>query len=239
MRSGGKRSGRSRTGRFGGNAASGPAAGGVARISFVLSLGVASSIFAAGGFARAEIYKYKKPSGAIVYTDNLSQLPPDRREYYFKLKEEREARRRELERRVGKDELVRREAEEKRVEDERQALADRERAERIAAMDAEIQALRKRNRGEHSERATWKRRMQEAETRMRRLLADFQDVSDRYNTIAIKPSFTYLPGEQEELERLRAQMENLERSVDAAIEEVEVTIPETARKNGVPPGWLR
>ena len=61
-----------------------------------------TTLFLLPGLAEAEIYKYTKKDGSVVYTDKLSQLPRERRAYYLRQQKAQEEERRKLEARIGK-----------------------------------------------------------------------------------------------------------------------------------------
>jgi hypothetical protein len=198
-----------------------------------------AGVILCAGEAKADLYKYKKKDGTVVYTDNLGQLPPDRRDFYNKQREEREAKRQQLERELGKDEVARREAEAQKAALARAEMEEQERQQRLAAIDAVLEEIKRKSKDRDASREAWRQRMRAAQEKLQKLLAEFNAASTKYNELAIKPSFTLLPGQSEELETAKKDMERLEQEVDAAIEEVEVTIPEEARKAGIPPGFLR
>lgn len=189
--------------------------------------------------AGAQIYKYKKADGTVVYTDNLGQLPPDRREHYNKLKEEQEQKRRDLERAIGREEMERRDAEAQKAALERASNEERDRAERLRLIDLQLQGMQKRRLERDAARDVWKKKMQDARALLDKRLTEFKTTQERYNTIAMKPSYTLLPGEAEELEKLKGALDRLEKEVDQSIEDVEINIPEAARLAGIPPGYLR
>lgn len=189
--------------------------------------------------ARAELFKYKKANGTVVYTDNLSQLPAERREFYNKQREEREAKKRELESQIGKEEVARREAEAKRVEIGKQEIAETERQSRMVAINAALDEIQKKRAQREASRDVWRQKMVAAREALAKKLAEFQAASDKYNSVAIKPDFSRLPGEGEDMQKAKDDMERLEKEVDALNTQVEETIPDQARKEGVPPGWLR
>jgi hypothetical protein len=189
--------------------------------------------------AAAEVYKYKKPDGTIVYTDNLNQLPADRREHYNKQREEREQKRAELERAIGKEELERRENEAKRVELERAQLAEAERQERMRAIDVVLADIQKRRSAREASREVWRQKMKTAREALEKKLAEFQALSEKANAISIQPDFARLPGQNEDLEKTKEALEKLEKEIDVLVEQVDVIIPDEARKAGIPPGWLR
>lgn len=189
--------------------------------------------------AGAQIYKYKKPDGSVVYTDSLAQLPAERRAFYNRREEEREKKKKELERALGKEEYERQEAERAKKEIEAAKLREEERQARLAAIDEQLLRFRKRKEQREASRAQWKKRLEEATKKRDVLLAEFKEVQAKHDAIAIQPSFTLLPGQNEEREKASKRLAELEPEIDRAIEEVDVVIPDEARKAGVPPGWLR
>ena len=211
--------------RLGGAVLAGP----TALLSTLLSLGV----------AQADTYKYKKGDGSVVYTDNLAELPAERRSYYNQQKAEREARRRELEARVGKDELARQEAETAKAELAKQQLEESVRRERLARIDAQLRERTERRKVTEADKAKWQGRMRGARAKLAQLLTDFGRAKETFESLGTRASHTLLPGQAEELERARAQVAQLETEIDATVLEIEETIPEEARVAGVPPGWIR
>lgn len=200
--------------------------------ALVLALALASP-------ARADVYKYKNKNGVVVFTDKLSDLPPDRREYYNKLREERDAKDREAEQRLTPEQRQAREAERNKEETLRKRAEAEDDARRKVAIEQELMALKSRSQSLEGRRDAWRKRMQEAREKLGKLLDEYKKASEEYEGLAIKPSFTLLPGQADQLEAAKAKMEKLEKDVDAQVEEVEVTIPEEARKAGIPPGYLR
>jgi hypothetical protein len=196
-------------------------------------------LFVLPAVGRAEVYKYKKPNGSVVYTDNLAQLPPDRREFYNKQREEREEKRRQLEKAIGKEELERREAEAKRAEIERAKLDEADRQRRLQAIDQQLKVYQQKDKDKEASKTAWQQRMQQAKQTLDQALADMKQATEEYESIGVKASYTLLPGESEKMEQAKKRMDELERRIDALVLEVEVTIPEEARKAGIPPGWLR
>ncbi|MCB9646400.1 MAG: DUF4124 domain-containing protein [Deltaproteobacteria bacterium] len=211
------------------------------RAAWLLSALVALPVVlvAAPGDAQAQVYKYTKGDGTVIYTDKLSDLPPQRRAHYAKLEEEAAERRRAQENMLGKDEVARREAEaeKKRLADAK--LAAEERAKRMAEIDALLQDIDRRQAERDKKRGYWQERLKKANETLAEKLNEFRKTQEAYNAIAIKPAFTLFPGEAEQMEKLKAALVKLEAEVDAAIQERWVNLPEDARKAGVPPGWLR
>jgi chromosome segregation ATPase len=209
------------------------------RVGPVLALLALPLALAFPGAAWGEIFKYKKADGTVVYTDSLAELPRERREHYNQKIAERELARRELEAAIGKEELARREAEAKRAEAERQAQDEKLRAERLAAFDAQIAAYKKRDQARQEQKKTWQQRLRTATTKLGQLLQEFRQKQERWSELATRASFTLLPGQNEERARLEKELASLEAQIDALIVEIDETIPEEARKAGIPPGWLR
>lgn len=189
--------------------------------------------------ARAELYKYKKADGTVVYTDNLGQLPAERREYYNKQREEREEKRRQLEQQIGKEELARREAEAQQKELERAQLAADERERRMSEISTVLAEIQRKRAAREAGREVWKKKINDARDALAKKVADFQSLSERANSIGIQPDYARLPGQNEELEKMKEELSKLERDIDALVTLIEETIPEQARKEGIPPGWLR
>lgn len=189
--------------------------------------------------ARAELYKYKKSDGTVVYTDNIGQLPAERREYYNKQREEREEKRRQLEQQIGKEELARREAEAQRAELERAQLAAEERERRMTEISTVLAEIQKKRAAREAGREVWKKKINDARDALAKKVTDFQALSERVSAIAIQPDYARFPGQAEDLEKMKEELAKLERDIDALVILVEETIPEQARKEGIPPGWLR
>lgn len=204
------------------------------RFSFAIGL-----LLASAGTAVADLYKYTKPDGTTAYTDQLGELPAERRAYYNKAKAEKEQRRREEESRVGKEELARREAESKKAELQRAQMDESERRQKMAALDAQIAAFQEKRRATEADRTRWQQRMKAAKERLAGLLKEFDQARETYEGLATRASFTLLPGQNEEMEKAKEKMDQLEPAIDAAIAEVEDVIPDEARRAGVPPGWIR
>lgn len=207
------------------------------RCSFEL-LGLVLAVSVTQG-ARADVFKYVKGDGTIVYTDNLSDLPEDRRAMYNRKIAERERAQEELERAVGKEEVERREAEAKRQEIERQVKDEQERKQRIAAFDAQIRNYRAREQAREKGKLQWQTRMKAAKQKLEQQLAEFNQKQEEFASLATRADFTLLPGQVGQRDDLQKKLKVLEQSIDALIVEIDETIPEQARKAGIPPGWLR
>jgi hypothetical protein len=189
--------------------------------------------------ASAQIYKYKKKDGTVVYTDSLAQLPEQRRAHYNKLEQERERQRQEMIQRLGREEYERKEKERQLEKLRLEELDAQERARREAALNAAITELRARKEQRDASESTWRTKASEAKKKVDDLLADFNRTQESYQSLATKASFSLLPGQQQQMVELKEKLDELEKELDAAIEYLEFGLPEEARRAGVPPGWIR
>jgi hypothetical protein len=94
---------------------------------------------------------------------------------------------------------------------------------------------------EAQQKAQWQRRMSDAKQRLAAAEQRYRELEQRrtallgqWGTPAYAP-----PAARIEAERLSGEMQGVQKEIDNARNEVEVVIPEEARKAGVPPGWLR
>ena len=154
-----------------------------------------TTLFLLPGLAEAEIYKYTKKDGSVVYTDKLSQLPRERRAYYLRQQKAQEEERRKLEARIGIAEMQRSELEKKRKALEASQTQAAELAKRRQELTAQINAMDKARSAKLADKATWKKRMKEARAERDALLLAFQKKQKDTTVLAIKPAFTLLPGE--------------------------------------------
>lgn len=203
----------------------------LAAVAFALLVGIPE--------AEAQIYKYTKGDGSVVYTDSLSELPNERRAYYNRRQAELDAQAREEESVLGAEEAERRRLERERAEIAAQEMAEAERQQRMAALDAQLSRYRNQKKADAADEARWKQRMKVARDQLHKMLADFRKKQAEHTNLAMKPDFTRLPGEAQKQEALARELKTLEAAIDQQIELVEVKIPEEARRARVPPGWLR
>ncbi len=189
--------------------------------------------------AEAQIYKYSKGDGTVVYTDNLAELPSERRVYYNERQAELEAKAREEESLLGAEEAERRRLEREKNEVAAAQLEEAERRERMAAIDAQIARYQAKKKRSDLDQKGWQRRMKSARDQLQGLLTKFRQKQAEHSGLATKANFALLPGQAKRQDQLAKELERLEVAIDAQIELVEVTLPEQARREGVPPGWLR
>lgn len=200
---------------------------------------IAGALLMGPADADADIYKYKKPDGTVTYTNSLADLPVERRRYYNQRKQEQEAKRAQLERKIGKDELARREAEAQRERLLRDKAKQAEAQAQLAELDARIAAWKTKSRQRDEVKTKWQNRLAGAKQKLETALAEFKEAEGTYQSIAMKASHTLFPGQAQQRDEALKKMTELEVVIDALIEEIEVTIPDEARKAGIPPGWLR
>lgn len=187
--------------------------------------------------AAAEIFKYVKADGTVVYTDSLAQLPKERRIHYNKLLAERKKAAEKVREEVAEDEEAQRKAEAERAR--LRAEADARNAARLKAIDETIARLRAKSRAREAKKQEWQARISAVEKKLDDKLATFQKVQEEYKGLAIKVEYTLFPGGRQRKLELKDQLDELEKEIDGLIHELQVEIPEEARKAGIPPGWVR
>lgn len=186
-----------------------------------------------------DVFRWVKPDGSVTFTDNLSVLPEPLRVEYNRKIAAREQQRAEMERAVGKEELERRQVEAERARVAQEALDAQERAARLEAMDARLKVYAEAEQRRQAQKKQWQDRMKAARANLQRLFHEFQAAEAIWNDLGTRASFSLLPGQAEQLTEAKAKMDALVPQIDAAIAEIEVKIPDDARKAGIPPGWLR
>jgi len=189
--------------------------------------------------AHAQLYKYRKKDGTVVYTDKLSDLPPKVRARYARRAAKKSQKRAELEAAVGKREAARREAEAKRQQDIQRQIVAADRAQQRQNLQRLLSRIKKDDAAEATRKAQWQKRVADAKADVRRLYAEFKKTRESYDNIAVRANFALFPGQAKEKDKLRKRLDELEKELDSALDEVNNKIPNEARKAGVPPGWIR
>lgn len=188
--------------------------------------------------AHAQVYKYVKPDGTVLYTDTLAKLPPERRAYYNKLMEEQRRAAEKVESQAKQERNAQADAEaERRRLQNAQGQADLQR--RLAALDAEIQRLREKNQAREAEKQVWRQRYLETKKALDDKLGQFRKLQEEYQGLAIQVDYAMFPGQRQRKNELQGKLEALEKEIDQLIHQLNVVLPEQARKAGVPPGWIR
>ncbi|MEM7678709.1 MAG: hypothetical protein AAF449_22235, partial [Myxococcota bacterium] len=171
--------------------------------------------------------------------DKLSDLPPKTRARYAKRAAKKAQKRAELEAAVGKREADRREAEAERQKNIQRQIAEAQRAQQRQDLQRVLNQIKKDDKAEASRKAKWKKRVADARAEVDRLFAEFKKTRKAYDNIAVRANFALFPGQAKEKEKLRKRLDELEKELDAALDEQNNKIPNEARKAGVPPGWIR
>lgn len=94
---------------------------------------------------------------------------------------------------------------------------------------------------EAQQKAMWRQRMSDAKQRLAAAEQRYREIDQRRTYLLGQwGTPVYAPPEARiEAERLAREMQIVQKEIDDARNQLEVAIPEEARKAGVPPGWLR
>ncbi|MEE2902354.1 MAG: DUF4124 domain-containing protein [Myxococcota bacterium] len=181
----------------------------------------------------AEIYKYVDKDGNVAYTDNLSALPPDRRAFYTKKKKERAKTRKQLEDKLGKEELERRETERKLRALEKKKLNAREFKRRKAALDARLRDFDRRRSARIGKIQDWQRKLDNARSKLKDKLKQHQALRKTADQAAFQYASTAMLAHAQRREKALKQMKKLEPEIDALAQKIRLEIPAKARAAGV------
>ena len=213
---------------------------GMRKFISVLVVGIVASAGALVAEASgSQIYKYRKKDGTVVYTDKLSDLPRSARAKYAKREAEEQKARARLEASLGKAEVARRESEAKRKAELARQIEQADAMRRRQELQALLARLNERDAKEAEREQRWRKRLADAKAEVERLYKEFQQTREAYDNLAVRIDYTLFPGQNKEKFKLRDRLEKLEKELDAALTELNDTIPTEARRAGVPPGWLR
>ncbi len=94
---------------------------------------------------------------------------------------------------------------------------------------------------EASAKAAWQQRMRDARQRLANAESRYQELARRRDELLRSwggPASGQLAG-RAEADRVEQEMKAVETQIDEAKKDIDVVIPENARKAGIPPGWLR
>ena len=198
------------------------------------------STFAAPPTAYGQVYKYEKPDGTVIFTDDLAELPPERRAYY---NQKEEAAREKAERARARMTPEERRAAE--LAEERKKLMEAEMEEaarqaRLREIDAFLRDWRTKQEEAADQVGFWLEKKQKAEQNLASALAKYRDAQAEWSSLALKKiNFSLFPGQNARLQELQESLPKLEAEVDAANTYLTETLPDEARKAGLPRGWAR
>jgi hypothetical protein len=86
----------------------------------------------------------------------------------------------------------------------------------------------------------WQQRMKAAKTRLVNAERHYRELDDRRTKLRMRAPYAPLPtAVMAEAEQVEQEMQKVQDEIREAQNEVDVVIPEEARKAGIPPGWLR
>jgi hypothetical protein len=159
------------------------------------------------------LYQWKDDHGVLNVTDSLDKVPPKYRSQATQM----------LQPGVGTEEQRREET---------------QKGERPQNLDTGTSPDR-----DEISKAQWQQRMQDARHRLRIAEDQYSQIEQRRNDLMSKTgsSGAALPTQEmiDEMSELDGELARARTEVDKARNEVEVTIPDEARRAGIPPGWLR
>jgi hypothetical protein len=92
-----------------------------------------------------------------------------------------------------------------------------------------------------SAKAAWQQRMRNARQRLASAETRYQQLAQRRDELLGSwggPASGQLAG-RAEADRIEQEMKDVQKEIDQAQNDLDVVIPENARKAGIPPGWLR
>jgi cellobiose-specific phosphotransferase system component IIA len=90
-------------------------------------------------------------------------------------------------------------------------------------------------------KGAWQRRMREAKQRLADAEKSYQELDQRRNEL-LRSWGGVASGhlaERTEAENIEREMKDAQREIGEAHNDIDVVIPDEARKEGIPPGWLR
>jgi hypothetical protein len=183
--------------------------------------------------AQAEIYKYIDKNGNVVYTDSLSALPAKRRAKYVKRQRDRKQKREALEKRVGKDELERREMETKMRALDKKTLGQREYSARKSALSGRLRDYDRRRKERKDKIQGWQGQMDALKSRLRSKVAEFDKTKKEFQQAAFQYSSTAMLIHAQNREKASKKLKILEKEIDALMQKIKVDLPAKARAAGV------
>ncbi len=212
---------------------------GMGRIAIPTWVIVVASLLLAASKSEAQVYKYTNEKGVVVFTDKLSDLPPERRAHYNEREMAAKKRREQLARSRTPEQQRTAELEEERRKILESRVEEQQREARLAAIEQALRDIEETSKARAETKAYWQERKATAQRELQEALDRYREAVKEYEGLAIKVGFTLFPGQQNRLLELQALLPKLEADVDRANAFLTEALPEEARRAGVPPGWLR
>lgn len=175
---------------------------------------------------RAEVYKYVDKKGTVHYTDDPDQLPEPQRSKAL----------RELEEKIKKEQERRRKLKQQGIEVPNERLPP---APAPQPVPSGPHPSAKRLEKHKASRKAWEEKAEKARQRVEELakkcaeLETERDLSNRDRLTGARP------GANQRYQKVLADYKHCQQELKSARKYLEVTLPEQARKSGVPPGWVR
>ena len=188
--------------------------------------------------ADAQVYKYTRDDGVVVFTDKLSDLPPERRAYYSKKAKAAEDQRRRERARKAPEQLRREALEAQRAQLARKKLNKEAEQHRRREFEDMLREIRKEKEKQEQANQFWREKKSEAEQALADALSRYNEALKEWESLAIKASFSLFPGQRVRLNKLQQALPQLAAAVEAANTYLTETLPAEARRAGIPPGVL-
>lgn len=160
------------------------------------------------------LYQWRDERGVVNVTDSLDKVPPKYRSRATKL----------LQPGTGKD--------------DEEIRGDTRKMEQPQNFDTDTSPDR-----DEFRKAVWQQRMLDAKHRLTAAESRYRQIEQRRNDLmsGVGSSGAALPTQEtlDELKELDGELATARINAEKARKELEVTIPDDARRAGIPPGWLR
>jgi hypothetical protein len=191
-----------------------------------LACAAALAIFAVWAPVSAQVYKWTDKKGTVHFTDNPEELPePMRSEALRKLREEREK---------------------KKEQDKLRPAVPPPSVQRPTPLPSAQPAQPTQPATTSSQpasprgtKAQWQERMSRARSRVRDLEVKCSRLESESQRGSRDSLLFARPGDREKAQRASQELKSCRESLKKAKHHLDEELPEQARRQGVPPGWLR
>lgn len=190
----------------------------MARIALLVALagGIAGSDVLAAEDDRRYIYQWVDEKGVIHITDSLQNVPPQQRSRATRTEQQTPV--------------------EKGGKGQEQAPGQSPLQEQAPDAGTSFDE-------DEIKKAEWQQRMMDAKRQLAEAESRFQGAAEQKSRLESQwgSSGAALPPQStiDEIARLEVDMVNARRDIERARNEIDIVIPDAARKAGIPPGWLR